>query len=64
VNRHAGRRPGRRGGGRPTFLKNIRAPRVFWGVIAILAVIPLAMLYQRLFATGISTFVHWLLTRG
>lgn len=41
-----------------------RSPRGFWGVIVLLALPPLAALYQQLFASGFETFIHWVLATG
>ena len=42
----------------------MRSPRAFWGVIVLLALLPLAALYQQLFASGFDTFIHWVLAPG
>jgi hypothetical protein len=47
-----------------TFLKSMRSPRGFWGLIVLFALIPLGLLYERIFAEGSSTFAHWILTVG
>lgn len=42
----------------------LRSPRGFWGVIVLLALLPLAALYSQLFVNGFDTFIHWVLTIG
>jgi hypothetical protein len=42
----------------------MRSPRGFWGAIVLLALLPLALLYQMIFANGFSTFIHWVLATG
>jgi len=42
----------------------MRSPRGFWGVVVLLALLPLAGLYQQLFANGFDTFIHWVLASG
>ena len=42
----------------------MRSRRGFWGVIVLLALLPLAALYQQLFASGFDTFIHWVLATG
>jgi hypothetical protein len=42
----------------------MRSPRGVWGVIVLLALLPLAALYQQLFASGFDTFIHWVLAPG
>lgn len=42
----------------------MRSRRGFSGVIVLLAMLPLAALYQQLFANGFETFIHWVLTTG
>ncbi len=43
---------------------SMRSRRGFWGVIVLLALLPLAALYQQLFASGFDTFIHWVLATG
>ncbi len=45
-------------------MRSIRSPRGFWGVIVLLALIPLALLYQMVFDNGFDTFIHWVLAAG
>lgn len=42
----------------------MRSPRGVWGVIVLLAMLPLAALYQQLFVNGFETFIHWVLATG
>lgn len=41
-----------------------RSPRGLWGSLVLLAMFPLTILYQMLFASGSDTFVHWVLALG
>jgi hypothetical protein len=43
---------------------SMRSSSGFWGVIVLLALLPLAGLYQQLFASGFDTFIHWVLAPG
>ena len=43
---------------------SMRSPRGFWGVIVLLALLPLAALYQQFFVNGFDTFIHWVLATG
>jgi hypothetical protein len=43
---------------------SMRSPRGFWGAIVLLALLPLALLYQMVFANGFGTFIHWVLATG
>ncbi|MEZ4737661.1 MAG: hypothetical protein R3E79_62085 [Caldilineaceae bacterium] len=42
----------------------MRSRRGLWGVIVLLALLPLAALYQQLFVNGFETFIHWVLAIG
>jgi hypothetical protein len=44
--------------------RSMRSPRGFWGVIVLLALLPLAPLYGIFFAAGFETFIHWILATG
>ena len=35
-----------------------------WGSLLVLAMVPLALLYQMLFSSGVDTVVHWILATG
>jgi hypothetical protein len=42
----------------------MRSPSGFWGAIVLLALLPLVVLYQMIFASGLDTFIHWVLATG
>jgi hypothetical protein len=44
--------------------RDIQSRSGLWGSLLIVAMVPLAVLYQMLFSSGVDTFVHWILASG
>jgi hypothetical protein len=48
----------------PNRTKRIQSRSGLWGSLLIVAMVPLTIVYQMLFSSGVDTFVHWILAAG